>query len=51
MKLHTVRYGVVGVGRGLDIVLAGLSDARGKVVACCDRNEKTLQRAKEKLAD
>ena len=51
MNPKIVRYGVIGVGRGLDIVMEGLSDERGKVVVCCDRNEKTLRRAEQKLAE
>ena len=51
MNPKIVRYGVIGVGRGLDIVMEGLSDERGKVVVCCDKNEKTLRRAEQKLAE
>lgn len=45
-----IKYGVIGLGRGLDIVLEGLDDQRGRLVAACDKNPKTLAKAKEKLA-
>lgn len=51
MNTNTVRYGVVGLGRGMDIVMAGIGDARGKLVACCDKNANLLAKAEKKLAE
>ena len=46
-----IKYGVVGLGRGLDIVMEGKDDKLGRLVAACDKNPKLLARAKEKLEE
>ena len=51
MQEKVVRYGVLGMGRGLEIVLEGKGDPRGLLVAACDKNEKAVSKAKKKLSE
>ena len=51
MKYNEVRLGVVGLGRGLDVVWDVLQDDDVKLVAVCDINPKKIELAKKKLKE
>ena len=50
MQSKIIKYGVLGLGRGLDIVLEGLDDPRGRPIAACDKNPALVEKAREKLS-
>ena len=46
-----VKYGVVGLGRGLDIAKEGIRMEGAKLCAACDINPEKIKKAKEKLEE
>ena len=44
-----VKYGVVGLGRGLDIAKEGIRMEGAKLCAACDINPEKINKAKECL--
>ena len=51
MSNKIVKYGVVGLGRGLDIAKEGIKMEGAKLCAACDINPEKIERAKEKLEE
>ena len=47
----TIKYGVVGLGRGLDIAKEGIRMEGAKLCAACDINPEKIKKAKEKLEE
>ena len=46
-----VKYGVVGLGRGLDIAKEGIRMEGAKLCAACDINPEQIKKAKKKLEE
>lgn len=47
--MKQIRYGVIGLKRGADIVIEGRYDTRGKLVAACDRDAKAREDARARF--
>ena len=51
MSNKTVKFGVVGLGRGLDVVKEVVGADGVQIVAICDRNAEKLENAKKVFSD
>lgn len=51
MENKVIKYGVVGLGRGMDIILEGAVDKRGVLTAACDRNPEIMKKAQTRLEE
>ena len=49
MSEKVVKYGVVGLGRGANIALVAYGISNGQLIAACDQNPETLEKAKARF--
>ena len=51
MKKRIIKFGIVGLGRGLNLMLDSLEEPHLRLTAICDRNPEKLEEAKKTLAE
>lgn len=51
MEKRIIKFGIVGLGRGLNLMLDSLEEPNLQLTAICDRNPEKLEEAKKTLAE